>query len=492
MGDKTQIEWTDATWNPVTGCTKVSQGCKHCYAERVFPRAYGKERKFTDVQCHPERLDQPLRWKKPRRIFVNSMSDLFHESVPDEFIDRIFAVMALAPRHSFQILTKRPHRMLDYLKPTTQLRCMVLGRAWEMLGRLPKYKHSGIMERLFPLSNVHLGVSCEDQATADERIPLLLKTPAAVRFISAEPLLGSLDLSKWLGGSGVTEEYRGSSLSVGDGWQADYRRRGSGVARDSEGNAQGRKIHGSLSASQGDAQRDTPPLLSAPTGMETLQRTDSIGTHGESQEWGEDAKPSRQSRAGHLFGADHSRSEHSSEGFAERREEQQREPQRYPSDDDPRTQERRGISEKDSGGFQRQRQNYFKDRTESATRLDWIICGGESGPHARPMHPEWARSLRDQCQAAGVPFFFKQWGEFCPPKGQLLHDVSRKMFLISRDGLLLHESTPISKGELIVRVGKKKAGAVLDGREWKEFPATSGTREALERLEPLEREGRAE
>jgi len=193
MGDKTGIAWTDATWNPVTGCSKVSQGCKHCYAERVFPRAYhgqtvrtlqveevsngviGREgtrpRRFTDVRCHPERLDQPLRWRRPRRVFVNSMSDLFHPDVPDEFIADVWARMALSPQHTFQILTKRPERMRDLLSGAE-------------------------VYRLFecPLPNVWLGVSVEDQATAIARRPVLLETPAAVRFVSAEPLLGPVNL----------------------------------------------------------------------------------------------------------------------------------------------------------------------------------------------------------------------------------------------------------------------------------------------------------
>src|SRR3990167_5970484 len=120
----TKIEWTDETWNPVTGCTKVSQGCKNCYAERLWPKVsaaeakregWDKPRAFPDVRCHPERLEAPLHWKKPRRIFVNSMSDLFHEDVPFIFIDRVFAVMALCPQHTFQILTKRPERMREYM-----------------------------------------------------------------------------------------------------------------------------------------------------------------------------------------------------------------------------------------------------------------------------------------------------------------------------------------------------------------------------------------
>lgn len=117
----TKIEWTDETWNPVTGCSKLSEGCRNCYALREWarlsanPKTVYYRREFTDVQCHPERLNQPLRWTRPRMIFVNSMSDLFHEAVPDDFVDRIFTVMAMTPRHTYQILTKRPERMLRYL-----------------------------------------------------------------------------------------------------------------------------------------------------------------------------------------------------------------------------------------------------------------------------------------------------------------------------------------------------------------------------------------
>lgn len=190
--NKTDIEWCDETWNPVSGCSKVSQGCKNCYAERVFPRPY-PGRKFTDVRCHPERLDQPLRMRKPRRIFVNSMSDLFHEDVPDEFIDRVFAVMADAMQHTFLVLTKRPERMREYLSPDnpryTARRVFDLMRGG--VGKFDPDMH-------WPLRNVWLGVSVEDQATADERIPLLLQTPAAVRFVSYEPALGPVDFERVL------------------------------------------------------------------------------------------------------------------------------------------------------------------------------------------------------------------------------------------------------------------------------------------------------
>ena len=245
MSGKTGIEWTDAVWNPVTGCTKVSAGCKNCYAERDFHRPY-PGRDFTDVRCHPERLDWPLHRRKPLRIFVNSMSDLFHEQVSSEFIDQVLIVMASARRHTFQILTKRANRMLECLHNPA-----MGGYIWDLANR----KHGPFMGDLWPLPNVWLGVSVEDQKTADERVPLLLQTPAAVRFVSYEPALGLVDFER--GGFSLLSPCK------------------------------------------------------SPTG-------------------------------------------------------------------------------------------------KSWPGLDWVIAGGESGPGARPSHPDWFRSVRDQCQAAGVPFFMKQ------------------------------------------------------------------------------------
>jgi len=220
----TKIQWTDETWNPVTGCTKVSTGCKHCYAERDFPRAYRNPRadrgrmpdgsippdgprSFTDLRLHPGRLDYPLHWRKPRRVFVNSMSDLFHEDVPDGFIDSVFAVMALAKRHTFQVLTKRSERMAEYLAGNG----FAAARGGPMRDRVDvaaitvptaEWRHGNLPPpacHRWPLPNVWLGVSCEDQETADGRIPLLLDTPAAVRFVSAEPLLGPIDFARIAG-----------------------------------------------------------------------------------------------------------------------------------------------------------------------------------------------------------------------------------------------------------------------------------------------------
>ncbi|MFZ2910841.1 MAG: phage Gp37/Gp68 family protein [Candidatus Desulfobacillus denitrificans] len=317
MSDKTGIEWTEATWNPVTGCSKVSQGCKHCYAERDWPRLSAPRpksniytgRNFTDVRCHPERLDQPLLWTRPRRIFVNSMSDLFHSDVPDSFIRQVFGVMATEAHHTFQVLTKRAARMRDLLT------------RWRNDGTFQYH------EGLAP-ANVWLGVSVEDQATADERIPLLLQTPATVRWVSAEPLLGPVDLTKWLHPEGRCTDCRELIVS----------------------------------------QRS---MVSCECGSEpTLYRIELI---------------------------------------------------------------------------------------------DWLVAGGESGSKSRPMHPAWARGLRDQCAAAGVAFLFKQWGEWHPRIWQEGGDVA-----IGPDGG--YRTTMVGDCEM-VRCGKKAAGRHLDGVLHDEYPA---------------------
>ena len=354
MADRTRIEWTDATWNPIRGCTRVSEGCRHCYAEgmaarfsdpgqwghglaqRVALPGGGTDHRWTGkVELVNAALDLPLRWRSPRRIFVNSTSDLFHEKVPDEWIDKVFAVMALADQHTFQVLTKRPERMRAYLhdlaRPHREREIKDAGRkAGALVGDTPLI---GRRITSLPLPNVWLGTSIEDQATADERIPHLLATPAAVRFISAEPLLGSLSIAH---------------------------------------------------ASTTDA---ALAVLFA-----KLER----------------------------------------------------------GDVDPRG------------------------------NLHWVICGGESGPGARPMHPDWARSLRDQCQAAGVPFFFKQWGEWAPDTGPLhasdpIMDGKVACAVWNGQGWDHYRDcygppTTTTDMEWMYRLGKKRAGRLLDGREWNEVP----------------------
>jgi protein gp37 len=355
MSDGTKIEWTDATWTPVKGCTRVSPGCGGpgkaggCYAEIMAarfskPGQWGeglaeivtlpdgsKDHRWTGVVRFDEaELLKPLSWRRPRKIFVCSTADLFHEKVEDEWIDRVFAVMALCPQHVFQVLTKRPERMRAWA--TAQ---GVADRVWDKVDRLCEDWHEGKLkvalpvvdgdpflfalgaqgaawggQRPWPLANVWLGTSTEDQQRADERIPHLLATPAAVRFISAEPLLGPIDLTPHLWGRAA-------------------------------------------------------PCPDCPKDADCY--------------------------CGYL--------------------------PRHMLGEEP--------------------------------DLAWVICGGESGPGARPMHPDWARSLRDQCAAAGVPFFFKQWGEWAWAER--------------------YEGVPDTL--TAYKAGKKFAGRLLDGVTHEGMPA---------------------
>lgn len=209
MAENSKIEWTDATWNPVTGCSIVDAGCTNCYAMQLagtrlkhhpsrvgLTRVTGGRPKWTgEVRLNRQWLDQPLRWRRPRMIFVCAHGDLFHESVPDAWIDQVFAVMALAPQHTFQVLTKRPERAARYLKSLYFGARFVANAAIEIrqsvIGGL-------VAKEAFKAGypNVWLGTSASDQASADLRIPQLLDCPAAVRFVSLEPLLGPVDIER--------------------------------------------------------------------------------------------------------------------------------------------------------------------------------------------------------------------------------------------------------------------------------------------------------
>lgn len=223
----TGIQWTEETWNPVRGCSRVSEGCRNCYAERQAIRQAGPGGNYEGlvrstksgprwtgkVRLVPEMLDRPLWWKKPRRIFVNSMSDLFHEGLSNEEIAAVFGIMAAAPQHTFQVLTKRSMRMREWFEwiETRTVSCHPLGaargvrwHAWHLAGWhalpwesevSPSYSAGAMPNWKWPLPNVWLGVSAEDQRAFDERVPDLLQTPAAVRWVSAEPLLGPIDVS---------------------------------------------------------------------------------------------------------------------------------------------------------------------------------------------------------------------------------------------------------------------------------------------------------
>lgn len=196
---KTKIEWADKVWNPVTGCTKVSEGCRNCYAERMARRLAGRFGyppipNHFDVVQHPDKLEEPLQWKKPSMIFVDSMGDLFHSSVPKPLLAQVFAIMAIARQHTFLILTKRPERMCEVLDDIN------FSYDVEEFQEHICGEHDWCPQDFdWPLPNVWLGVSVEDQKTANERIPWLLEIPAAVSFVSIEPMLGPVDLYNYFG-----------------------------------------------------------------------------------------------------------------------------------------------------------------------------------------------------------------------------------------------------------------------------------------------------
>ncbi len=409
MADRTGIEWTDATWNPIVGCSVVSPGCTNCYAMKMAARIeamqpgthYSGTTQASKagavwtgkLALAPDSiLTQPLRWRRPRKIFVNSMGDLFHEDAPDAWIDRVFAVMALTPQHTYQVLTKRSARMRAYFSDPKQSARIVIAMGEIIIAsqgaehgpyqgeaaRLAAFRMraldiigpSGNLPLVLP--NVWLGVSSEDQRRADERVPDLLATPAAIRFVSAEPLLGPLDLTRV-----------GTMASIRAAMPGLIEREERGRPREGNGSVSGFQI-------------------------------EAVGLAGSSIEY--------------FQTPDH------------------------------------------MGGFSAATPRRFD-------RLDLVIVGGENGP--RPMHPDWARSLRDQCAAAGAAFFFKQWGswevavdrERDDPDWRL--DYHRKFVDAGATKWLNLDGGCGFHGErfhVMRRVGKRAAGRLLDGVEHNAMP----------------------
>lgn len=322
---RTKIEWADAVWNPVIGCTPVSEGCDNCYARRMAYRLRGRcgypQNEPFRVTLHPERLNEPLKWKNPRKVFVCSMGDLFHEDVSFANIAILFGkVMREATQHTFLILTKRPERMRQFFSQYPL--------EWP-----EKYPH------------VWIGITAENQEMADKRIPVLLQIPAAVRFVSVEPMLGPIDLSPYLGDLYYCNNPR----------------------------------HGQL----------------CPDGITYAEDHQTIICR------------------------------------------------------------------------------YCKQPVEIMHLLDWVICGGETGPNARPMHPDWVRGLRDQCQDAGVPFFFKSWGEFVGGQAVEMFENRPGWSIYQNDSFSPNCDHHWGNGIVSLKVGKKAAGRLLDGRTWDEFPRVS-------------------
>jgi len=354
MADNTPIEWTDATWNPITGCSVHSAGCKNCYAMLLAGTRLSSHSSRVgltvdtkagpvwtgEVRFNEQWLTEPLRWRRPRRIFVVAHGDLFHEAVPDEWIDRVFAVMALCPHHQFQVLTKRAERMRDYLSSIYDCFHASPEALDDRFGDICVDLTSspcaaGAFEEVdWPLPNVWLGVSVEDQRAADERIPPLLATPAAKRWISAEPLLGPVNIEPWLAPSAACQ-------GCDDGEGYGNRCESNNIPRDEQ--------------------------------CPWKRAVQILTEHGPFSSEGEPAAITSETR-----------------------------------------------------------------------QLDWVIVGGESGPGARPMHPGWARSLRDQCASAGVPFLFKQWGSYAPlksaPEGTMFRGT-KKITGRLLDGVL-HDGFP--------------------------------------------------
>ncbi len=369
-----KIEWTEKTWNPVIGCSKISPGCDNCYAERMAGRQAGMElarlKKNTDgyeescgfdlengkyinvvnkagkwnghIYSNENALEIPLKRKKPTMYFVVSMGDLFHESVPFDFIDKIFAVMALCPQHTFQILTKRPGRMAEYFRYIhknfldVSLAASRLPRIFNDIDMICDAEYDRLSNgRVLP--NVWLGVTAENREQADLRIPILLQIPAAVRFVSVEPMLGAVDLTsiKW------------AKIDTSN-WQL-------------------------------------PPGVPKPEECWSMNNV-------------LEARPA-------------------------------------------------------------------DELNPPKIGLDWVIVGGESGPGARPMHYEWPKAIRDQCVAAGVPFFFKQWGEW----GGVTRSVKDRRRHVNDPNWHLWPDTGMESA-VSIKVGKKKAGRLLDGRTWEQYP----------------------
>lgn len=483
MEHNTKIEWTHIpgykgeTWNPIVAydadgrrgwhCEKISDGCAHCYSEtrnKAGRCNMGTKLPFTGasrgkvrIELHEQTLMAPLRWRQPRGIFVCSMTDLYGSWVTNEMLDKIKAVEALCPQHVFIELTKRPERMAEYLN--TAGREVHIGHAgfdsiglWKgsTKGWSPQIMSGRMIPRL-PLPNIMLGTSVENQQAANERIPHLLRCPAAVRFLSCEPLLGAVDLREYIGYNPMYENAQQGSgrVQCGASWiVGDHDRRndleGCGDAgqslEQSCGFAEGqttksRTRSGSISTSSANDSREADVLYGSPACVDALQRAntrwnadqshqrakegqqadklgtgDSIGQHsarGQNIEGG---------TSGESVGSEESRFH--SHGCADRGHTSVvRNERRYSSETGKTVQcsapdnfaDSSGRPSSEAGGACGRLHGESSERRGQAL-ISWTICGGESGPKARPCDIAWIRSIVAQCKAAGTPCFVKQLG----------------------------------------------------------------------------------
>jgi protein gp37 len=460
---ETKIEWADVVWNPTRGCSRISRGCGAadgggCYAERQAHRFSGPGGPYeglTKLTKHGPRwtgemrlvddmLDRPLRWRKPRRIFVNSMSDLFHENLTDEQIALVFGAMALAPQHTYQILSKRAERMREWFEWVARAGIGIINDAARVVAKrddiavVPTQRHGMVATNGWPLKSVWLGVSVEDQKSADERIPHLLKTPAAVRWVSAEPCLSPLNLSRWLGDrcgtrvsgasrvrlvharhvrsdlaphavEGRTGDFVDLADATTDKSRAQHVCEGwvqASDVSDTDGSdgcrGASHRLDGHAQAPDPDRFRDQPPERS-----EGRQPPDESGTGNAGRE-----RTSRNPHAwenGPRWQQEQRREAHGEVGTAGAK------PLESTQHDAARV--GRAIRSDD-----RSYSGHHLPEELVTPSVTWVVIGGESGPGARKFHVEWARSLVKQCRDAGTACFVKQlgakpveWGESDEP-----------------------------------------------------------------------------
>ena len=497
MADKTKIEWADASWSPIRGCSRVGPGCDHCWAARFAHRqnhllpGYATRAGWTGkVELIESTLEIPLRRRKPTRYAVALMGDLFHPNLPDSARDRIFAVMALCPQHTFIVLTKRWERMMDYMTNHGEWStpvggtCVVVDREWEYwMSSHPPFEKP----QPWPPPNIILGVSAWDQASAEEACGWQRKTPAACRLLCLEPLLGAIDLSRWIGYNPINEEIqRTGSLQGGEARRTGDRLPGPNLENRKTRLGQMERLRGDATLRQGEGRTsDTAGLPSdlcdvreceglyrrSSPRVAALQWADPQWRDDQSQEREEGGQSAREPRTGYLLQAGTSCASCSEGGpyRPERREEcdgetdSRRRSAYTGSADGGRT------VEVDREGSRDRFPDSFQDRsTEKLATLDFVIVAGETGAGARPMHPHWVRAIRDQCQAAGVPFWFKAWGSWVPSTYDgVYHNplCDGPQFSPRAHGRDCHD---FGDGYGAVRL--KRAGRLLDGREHNERP----------------------